>query len=396
MLYCRFETIPRQFPPTSTGPPSGLACAAASVARSRASRSAWPASPKPPGMRITDSARPPAQGLHDLRRGGRRHGDDREVDRLGQSVHGRNARHAVDRLLLRVHREQVPVGDAVGLLEVPEDDPARIHRVRGGADDGGALRGEELRDLRERDARTARTADPRTAPFRRPRPIARRRRAEDGLTSSSSRVGLPREFSGEKREKILGKGFEQGRHRRRARAAPAPGPYSFQRKSSAPDSSRLRPGGPASPPRAAGSRSSPPARAAPYHSVRRPPRPKTRTGPNAGSCLKERSASAAGVPEAGTSFSTTRIPRRWAAGARRETSSHIVLAAAMTDAGDFFENENPPTSDLWARSGETILRTTSSPLNPSRKSSISVGTRPGAPFQKTCRGTSKPAAPSSA
>ena len=87
----------------------------------------------------------------------------------------------------------------------------------------------------------------------------------------------------------------------------------------------------------------------PYHSVRTPPRPNRRTGPNAGSCLKERSASAAGVPEAGTSLSRTRIPERdgfRCAAAdvlpHRPRRGHETLEI-------FFENENPPTSDLWAR-----------------------------------------------
>ena len=111
-----------------------------------------------------------------------------------------------------------------------------------------------------------------------------------------------------------------------------------------------------------------PEASAPYHSVRTPPRPKTRTGPNAGSCLKERSASAAGVPDAGFSRSRTRTPARDASGPRRPTSSQIFFAAVATDTGSFLEKEKPPTSDLWRISGETILRTTSSPGAAARSS----------------------------
>ncbi len=259
-----------------------------------------------PVARLAESARnqdhglgPAArQGLHDLRRGRRRHRHDREVHRLGQSVHGRDARHAVDRLLLRVHREQVPVRDALGLLEVPEDDPARIHRVSGGADDGGAPGSKEPGDLGEGTRRESEAPVGHPGLSVRDHPSAVRAKKK-GIDLELLERRIAKRILGRIERKILRKGFEQRRDRieleRRLRVPPIPFEENLQRRSLA----RL----PARRPRS----TSPgwritvvaPGASSPYHSVRRPPRPKTRTGPNAGSCLKERSASAAGVPDGG-------------------------------------------------------------------------------------------------
>ena len=132
--------------------------------------------------------------------------------------------------------------------------------------------------------------------------------------------GIARRVVRREGEKIPGKVFERESPPRRARAAPSPVPCSFQRKSSTPGAFRLAAWRPCFTSPGRRSAVDAPAARAPYHSVRTPPRPKTRTGPNAGSCLKERSASAAGEPGRGLQASRGRGSRargRRAPGGRR-------------------------------------------------------------------------------
>ena len=58
MLYWCFETIPRQFPPRSTGPSSGRERDERTASTISSSSPCFPVSAKPPGIRMIDSALP--------------------------------------------------------------------------------------------------------------------------------------------------------------------------------------------------------------------------------------------------------------------------------------------------------------------------------------------------
>ena len=145
---------------------------------------------------------------------------------------------------------------------------------------------------------------------------------------------------------------------------------------------------------AGGRRSTSRRSASPNHSVRTPPRPRTRTGPNAGSCLRERSVSEAGEPPVVFTFSTTRTPERAASGIRRPTSSQTRRAAARDgrrlggrerDAADVRLVE-----DLRAR--RSSGRRSPGGLVEERSTPRPGGPLPAPPPRTRSRGTSKPAA----
>ncbi len=205
VLYWRFETIPRQLPPTRNGPAVGarvrvgerLAQRRLEVAPARLAEAA--------GDQDDRLGLPVRERGDDLERGGRRHGDDREVDLLGQGRDRGHAWNAVDRRLLGVNGPELPVGDALGLLEVLQDDAAGVRAGGGRADDGGALRREELRDLRK-GARGERRAPGRESCFPvRCDPPAVRREKQRVHFQLFQRGISERVRGGERKRKILRK-----------------------------------------------------------------------------------------------------------------------------------------------------------------------------------------------
>ena len=345
MLYWRFDTIPRQLPPTRTGPPSGRACASASALRSAASRSPRPASPNPPGIRMIDSAFPSASAATTSVAAGA--GTETTARSTFSGSAATEGTHGTPSIAFSFGwtAQSFPYA-------MPSDCLRFFRMMRPGfgpeaeAPMTAALFGARREAIfaRGRDARTARRAERRALPSAAThRPSAHSSR---GLTSSSSRVGLPREFEGEKEKRR----FLERVSSSKATASSSRGACACPLC----PSKKIFSAGLFFTPAWRPCFTSPgrritvvaPGAICPYHSVSSPPSPKTRTGPNAGSCLNERRASAAGVPEAGTSFSTTRIPASSASGARRETSDQIFCAAARTDAGFFLESEYPPTSLL--------------------------------------------------